>query len=122
MKKTRTTAYHPESDGRVEILNKTLIGMLRSCVDESQKDWDILLPNILLGYRSSVQTTTGYSPFSLVYGREAMLPVDIVFGGSKERFETTHAYVNRQRELMDKAFQKVCENVKNGTTETEVLL
>lgn len=37
IEKTRTTAYHPKSYGLVERLNKTLIGMLRSCVDENQK-------------------------------------------------------------------------------------
>ena len=84
VEKTRTTAYHPESDGLVERLNKTLVTMLRTCVDEEQKNWDTLLPKILLGYRTSVQTTTGYSPFRLVYGREAMLPVDIMFGARKK--------------------------------------
>ena len=112
IEKTRTIAYHPESDGLVERLNKTLIAMLRSCVDENQKNWDMLLPKILLGYRSSVQTTTGYSPFSLIYGREAMLPVDIVFGGSKERFDTKDGYVNKQRDYIDKAFEKVRKNTK----------
>ena len=112
IEKTRTTAYHPESDGLVERLNKTLIGMLRSCVYENQKNWDTLLPKILLGYRSSVQATTGYSPFSLVYGREAMLPVDVVFGGSKERFETKHEFVSRQRDYMEQAFEKVREHTK----------
>ena len=81
----------------MEWLNKTLVSMLRSCVDKNQKDWDVLLPKILLGYRSSVQTTTGFSPFSLIYGREALLPIDIVFGGSKERFESkTNLYVNKE--------------------------
>ena len=66
IEKTRTTAYHPESDGLVERLNKTLITMIRSLVDEEQKTWDIILPKVLLGYRSSVQSTTGYSPFYLM--------------------------------------------------------
>lgn len=68
MEKTRTTAYHPESDELVERLNKTLVTMLRSCVEEEQKNWDRLLPKILLGYRTRVQTTTGYSPFRMVLG------------------------------------------------------
>ena len=86
--------------------------MVRSCVDENQKNWDALLSKILLGYRSSVQATTGYSPFSLVYEREAMLPVDVVFGGSKERFETKHEFVSRQKDYMEQAFEKVREHTK----------
>ena len=112
VEKTRTTAYHPESDGLVERLNKTLVTMLRTCVDEEQKNWDTLLPKILLGYRTSVQTTTGYSPFRLVYGREAMLPVDIMFGGSKERFSTQNRFVNQQDEFLEKAFEMVRSHSK----------
>ncbi|MEW8548469.1 MAG: reverse transcriptase domain-containing protein, partial [Candidatus Thiodiazotropha sp.] len=112
IEKTRTTAYHPESDGLVERLNKTLVTMLRSCVDEDQKNWDTLLPKILLGYRTSVQSTTGYSPFRLVYGREAMLPVDIMFGGSKERFSTQNQFVVQQEELLETGFEKVRSHVK----------
>ena len=41
-KNTRTTPYHPESDGLVERLNKILISMVRSLVDEDQRDWDTL--------------------------------------------------------------------------------
>ena len=86
--------------------------MLRSYADENQEDWDVLLPKTLLGNRSSVQTTTGFSPFSLIYGREAMLPIDIVFGGSKERFESKNKFVSQQRDHMDRAFEKVRDLTK----------
>ena len=46
IEKNRTTPYHPESDGLVERLNKTLISMVRSLVDEDQRDWDTLLPKV----------------------------------------------------------------------------
>ena len=96
IEKTRTTAYHPESDGLVERLNKTLITMIRSLVDEEQKTWDIILPKVVLGYRSSVQSTTGYSPFYLMHGSEVMLPIDIMFRGAKERFKSTAEFVDNR--------------------------
>ena len=105
--------YLSKSQGLVERLNKTLVTMLRSCVEEEQKNWDRLLPKILLGYRTRVQTTTGYSPFRMVYGKKAMLPVDIVFGASKERFSTQSQFVSQQEEFLENAFQKVRSHTKS---------
>ena len=43
----------------------------------SFKDWHEMLPFALHGYRTSVRTSTGATPFSLVYGMEAVLPVEV---------------------------------------------
>jgi len=59
---TRTTAYHPQSDGLVECLNRTILGMLSTVLEEDFRDWNLRLPLIMLAYRASVQETTGASP------------------------------------------------------------
>lgn len=41
------------------------------------KDWHEMLPFALHGYRTSVRTSTGATPFSLVYGLEAVLPIEV---------------------------------------------
>jgi hypothetical protein len=71
-----STAYHPQSDGQTERANRTLETMLRSVVSFNQKDWHTHLPLAELAINSAVQASTGASPFSLVYGREAALPLD----------------------------------------------
>jgi hypothetical protein len=71
------TAYHPESDGQTENANKTLEIMLRSVVDFTQDDWDEHLPAAELAFNNSKNETTGFTPFYLVYGREARMPIDV---------------------------------------------
>ena len=61
-KKTRTTAYHPASDGLVERLNQTLEQMLSHVVSTDDRDWDVRLPSVMMAYRSAVQSSTGYTP------------------------------------------------------------
>jgi len=70
-------AYHPESDGQTENANKTLEIMLRSVIDFTQDDWDEHLAAAELAFNSSKNETTGFTPFYLVYGREARMPIDL---------------------------------------------
>ena len=70
-------AYHPESDGQTENANKTLEIMLRSVVDFTQDDWDEHLAAAELAFNNSKNATTGFTPFYLVYGREARMPIDL---------------------------------------------
>ena len=74
----RTTPYHPQTDGLVERFNQTLKSMLRKTALEEGKDWDKLIPYVLFAYREVPQTSNGFSPFELVYGRAVRGPLDIV--------------------------------------------
>lgn len=74
--KVTATAYHPQTDGLTERFNKTLCSMLAMFVNESHTDWDLLLPFVLFAYRTSVQKSTRETPFYMVFGRDARLPID----------------------------------------------
>ena len=59
IKKTRTSPYHPESDGMIERFNRTILNMLSTSADSNQRTWDLQLPMLMLAYRTSVHETTG---------------------------------------------------------------
>ncbi|KAL5481615.1 hypothetical protein EMCRGX_G021810 [Ephydatia muelleri] len=67
--KRRTTAYHPQCDGMVERVNRSLLQLLRAYV-EKDYEWERYLPLVLYAYRTAVHTSTGVSPFVLMFGRE----------------------------------------------------
>ena len=74
----QTSSYHPQTDGLVQRFNKTHKSVLRKLVSKEGKDWDRLLPYALFVYREVPQSTTGFSPFKLLYGKEARAPLDML--------------------------------------------
>ncbi|CAG2212387.1 unnamed protein product [Mytilus edulis] len=94
MDKTRTTALHPQSDGMVERLNRTIEDILSKFIAKDQRDWDLHLPLAMMAYRSSVHESTGYSPSMLMFGREIELPVDLLYGQPPQISDNiTHQYL-----------------------------
>ena len=78
MVKTKTTPYHPRSDGLVERFNRTLLAMLAMFVTREHDNWDDLLPFMMLAYNTTVHTSTGFTPHRLVFGEECNLPGNLV--------------------------------------------
>jgi hypothetical protein len=78
--KTRTTPFHPQSDGMIERFNRTLGAMLASTVAQFGEDWDEILPFVMMAYRSSRHDSTGHLPNILMFGREVDIPLEIVAG------------------------------------------
>ncbi|CAC5380887.1 unnamed protein product [Mytilus coruscus] len=76
----RTTALHPQSDGMIERLNRTIEDILSKFIAKDQRDWDLHLPLAMMAYRSSIHESTGYSPSMLMFGRDIELPVDLLYG------------------------------------------
>ena len=67
--KSRTTAYYPQCDGMVERFNRSLLQLLR-CYFNTKEDWETYLPLVLYTYQTAPDSTTGISPFQLMFGRD----------------------------------------------------
>ena len=75
-KQIQTTAYHPQANGATERFNQTLANSLFHYVQESQKDWDQWVPYVVFAYNTTPHTSTGETPFFLMYGRDPEVPMD----------------------------------------------
>lgn len=77
-KHNRTTAYHPQSDGQTERVNRVLEDMLRHYVGSLRHgDWDKCLPAAEFAINNSFHESIGTTPFRLNYGRDPRLPLSI---------------------------------------------
>jgi hypothetical protein len=82
----KTTPYHPQTNGQTERVNQTLVRILRKTVIDSKHDWDTKLTAALWAYCTTYKVTTRATPFSLMYGIEAILPIE--FEGQTLRIAT----------------------------------
>ncbi|KAJ8040010.1 hypothetical protein HOLleu_14191 [Holothuria leucospilota] len=112
IQKTRTTPYHPQSDGLVERANRTIKSMLSIFTSDTQDDWDVILPKVMCAYRSSVQETTHCTPYYLMFGREIQLPFDVMYGSCKDSPKTASEHVSDLRQNLNSTFERVRENMK----------
>jgi hypothetical protein len=71
-----STPYYPQANGQVEAINKVLTTMLRRMVGIHKSSWHTMLFSTLWAYQTSVKSATGFTPFQLVYGIEAILSIE----------------------------------------------
>ncbi|XP_047266790.1 uncharacterized protein LOC124897665 [Capsicum annuum] len=71
-----STPYRSKANGAVEAANKNIKKILRKMVQGSRQ-WHDKLPFSLLGYCTTIRTSTGTTPYLLVYGTEAVIPTEV---------------------------------------------
>ena len=105
--KLRTSPYKPSTD-QVERLHRTLNAILGKTVTAHQRDWDQRLSYAMAAYRASRHDSTGYSPNFLTLGREARMPVDIIYGTPEGIPATSYdGYVGNLQEKLITAYEDV---------------
>ena len=109
--KSRTTAYHPQCDGLVERFNRTLQDMLATTVRDHPFDSEGSLRKVCMAYNSSVNASTGFTPFYLMFGREARLPVDLIYGARSGESSEVNEYVHQLQGNLEAAFELVRQKI-----------
>jgi hypothetical protein len=71
-----STPYYPQANSQVKVINKFLITMLRRMIGIHKTSWHTMSFSALWAYRTFVKSATGFTPFRLVYGVEAILPIE----------------------------------------------
>ena len=73
-----SSAFHPQTDGQTEVVNRSLGNMLRCLVGEKQGVWDLILSTAKFAYNNSVNRSTDKSPFQIVNGYSPRTSIDLV--------------------------------------------
>lgn len=107
VEKSRTTPYHPQGDPQPERFNRTLLDMLGTLEPNRKKKWSQHIVHLVHAYNCTPNEATGFSPYFLMFGREARLPVDLCFETSSDGIpqKTYLKYVSDMRKEMKAAYE-----------------
>ena len=90
--------------------NQTLLQNVSACVKDYSEDWEDFVKPICLVYNTSTHATTGFSPSFLMFGRQAKLPVEIMYGTPEPTSTMTTEYTQKLKSSLTEAYQKVQSN------------
>lgn len=102
-----STAYHPESDGQTERMNRTLEDIIRSYVNYQQNNWDEKLIAAEIAYNNSKQVSTGFTPYYMNYGYEINLPISLL-----TPTESSNPTANEMIGNINTAMEQAKKNIK----------
>jgi Integrase core domain len=113
------TAYHPQTIGSLERNHKVLNEFLREYVNEEKDNWDEFVKFYEFAYNTTPHTIHNYTPFELVFARQAFLPIDM----RNDRIDPVYNiedYANEARFKLQKAFKRAKDLLKKAKENTKL--
>jgi transposase InsO family protein len=77
IKQIFTSVAHPQANGQVERMNKSIVMGLKTRLGRYGKTWVEEFPSVLWALRTTKKTSHGKTPFSLTFGTEAVIPAEV---------------------------------------------
>lgn len=109
--KSRTSPHHPQGDAQPERFNRTLLSMLGTLDPDKKSRWNQYVCQLVHAYNCTKNDATGFSPYYLMFGREAKLPIDLCFEISPDGEDDVkyHQYVDQMKRELKSAYQLAME-------------
>ncbi|XP_016200263.1 uncharacterized protein LOC107641282 [Arachis ipaensis] len=96
-----SSVEHPQTNGLAEAANKVILNSLKKKLGNAKGEWAELIPEVLWGYNTTIQSTTQETPFRLVYGADAMIPVEVSITSARRNQTSTEQNDNIRRTELD---------------------
>jgi len=129
VRKSKTTPFHPQSDGQTERMNRTLLQMLRATSQDNPHDCPQKLETVMSAYRMTIHKVTGITTNLAMLGQEVMLPASLIARPPEEPISAVVPFNQSLRDCLREAHSQVrkstqsvakreksCYDTKNSTT------
>jgi transposase InsO family protein len=114
--KSRTTPYHPMSNGACERMNQTILKMLGTLANDKKSNWKQYLNALVSAYNCTPHETTSFSPYELMFGRSPHIALDVelgldVNGNSPDSYCAYVENIRKQIEYCQKLAKESMESI-----------
>ena len=89
--------------------------MLATSVHKHSGNWDRYLWQLCMAYNTSVQSSTGFTTFFLMFGRQAKLPMDMVYRSMPTEAQSCTEYAHNLKDRLGEVYTKVREHMGIAT-------
>ena len=114
---TLSSPYSPEAN-RVERAHQCMGNLLRSDNRREGKDWPQKLPYAVMAYNTTVNRITGVTPFEAVFGRNPVLPIDLIFLFQHPAQSTFSEHIADMHRKFSEICEKMLKNTESGKMPT----
>ena len=104
-KLTKSTSFHPQTDGQIEVVNWMVVHILQMYNSKHPCTWDDSLPYVQHSYNRAIHSSTGHSLFQVGLGFQPLGPIDVALPLATTRAESSHANIE------DNKSTKFIENI-----------
>ena len=106
IKHVKNTALHPQANGNIERMHSTLNNSMKTSIAENQNDWDENLKYVTI-INSTINQTTGFTPFELTFGRMPNIPFEIENSPNLTYQDLTRKWKRKYEENIRKTKERV---------------
>ena len=89
-KLTKSTAFHPKTDGQTEVVNMMIVHILCMYNSKHQRTWDESLPYVQHSYNWALHNSTNHRPFQVGLGFQPLCPIDVAMPFAATHVDSAH--------------------------------
>jgi hypothetical protein len=89
-KLTKSTTFHPQTDGQTKVINRMIVHILRMYNSKHLHTWDESLPYVKHSYNRAFHSSTSHNPFQVGLGFQPLCPIDVAMPFAATRADSTH--------------------------------
>jgi hypothetical protein len=113
--------YHPQSNGAVERANEMIFSGIKKCMfDQKKGKWIDELPKVIWFHNTTVSRATGFTPFRLLFGTEAITPEEIKNESMRvqKAKEIKEVDIKAEKDMIELTIPEAAENIEKYQKET----
>ena len=96
-KLTKSTSFHPQTDGQTQVVNRMVMQILWMYNSKHPCTWDDKLPYVQHSYNRAIHSSTGHNPFQVGLGFQPLGPIDVAFLLASTQVESSHAHTQAEK-------------------------